>query len=116
MTPRLLIIALLLLPGCRIHYISSGELPKDRAGLLRRIASEEANIEGLEAQVVEAKVCRDQIAASMSPDDGFWAADTKGTKLSRAQHQVDWKLSLLTHAKSDLARAKSALESLEEEE
>ena len=103
---------LIALTGCDVHY-RSVTIPDTESGLAAFIASEEAEIAGIELELAEAKESRDKIAKAAESANGWYAQSEYSNKLSDANRHVEFAVRRLTQVKSELSSAQQKLKSLE---
>ncbi len=104
----------LLTLGCsgKFTYRSDIATPSTLPELREFIATETAELEGLEAELLEAKASRDLMAKAAETAD-WWNKDSMRVKLRRASTDVEWAADHVTDCKKRLARAKARLKELE---
>ena len=98
--------------GCNFSIrIDDTEIPKDPVKLQELVAEMEANLQGLEEELVEAKNSRDFIAKAAENAEGFFAQSDYASKLSGANRRVEFAAREVTWERSSLAKIKALLDS-----
>lgn len=96
--------------GCNAQiYVDNREVGSDAKTLAIQVASAESEVEGLTAELEDARMSRDAIA-KVAETSSHW--DSPLQKVQNANTQVEFTSRRLTHAKQWLAKVKAAQENV----
>lgn len=112
----IVVMMIMVMTGCSVHIRSDAKLPSTPSELREFVAEYSAELEGLEAELVEATKSRDAIADAAKLADGYFAQSEYAAKLSNANRRVEFAAKSVTWSKQSLARAKAKLDEIEKAE
>lgn len=101
---------------CQIKYKAHQETPTAPQELREFIAAKEAELDGLEGELEEAKKARDTVARAAEDAEGYFQREDANRRLSMANIHVSFLADDITDAKKQLAAAKARLADKQESE